>query len=555
MMKCSVLFLCLSIFFLSALQAQPLAGDYTIGGNSPDYSNFQAAVADLNTRGVDAAGVEFSVRDGIYEEAVLIKARGTSEGPIRFISESEDANAVQIKFGGSADVLRIQESSFIEFEHIKISHTGLGSSSAIEISVNSDDITIKNCIIEGQAIKSTEYAGATIYAISNTSENDCERLTIENNIVRNGTYGICIIMSQQKPEGLLVSENKIENFYGAGVLLTKLSKVVVDYNTIHTNQTGNSSAKGIELDECTGRSQITGNYIYTTEEGRLGIGLNFGSSSSTSGNEIIVANNSVQVQNKNSLCYGISQSNNSNWYLFHSNTVFVSGGTSSGNTCYNTFNAAHDTWLINNIFVNGSEASGASANKTVYIANATALAGAKNNCYYTLQSGAPFRGTFGTAYTTFNAFVAATGEINGINLNPEMLFVDGKGWKASNMALAGVGVDTSLFDEDIDGKNRLVPTSIGAHELQVVTSVIPVKQKEDIQVFYSNGYLTISSEQTSIKLFIYDLSGKKIYSTAIHKAKHEKALLPFVPDNKGIYLVNMVTSTGCNSWKVPVFDF
>ncbi|GAB4182793.1 MAG: hypothetical protein Kow00108_19750 [Calditrichia bacterium] len=46
--------------------AQPLAGEYTVGGNNPDFNTLQEAVASLEANGISAA-VTFNLRAGIYE--------------------------------------------------------------------------------------------------------------------------------------------------------------------------------------------------------------------------------------------------------------------------------------------------------------------------------------------------------------------------------------------------------------------------------------------------------------------------------------------------------
>ncbi|MDB5034104.1 MAG: hypothetical protein JWQ98_1345, partial [Chlorobi bacterium] len=48
-----------------AAQAQPLSGTYTVGGTTPNYATIDAAITDLNTRGVSAP-VIFSIRSGTY---------------------------------------------------------------------------------------------------------------------------------------------------------------------------------------------------------------------------------------------------------------------------------------------------------------------------------------------------------------------------------------------------------------------------------------------------------------------------------------------------------
>ena len=62
--------ICLLVFFLIGLQtlySQPLSGNYTIGGNSPDFNTFQEAANALVGKGVSGP-VIFSIRPGLYIE-------------------------------------------------------------------------------------------------------------------------------------------------------------------------------------------------------------------------------------------------------------------------------------------------------------------------------------------------------------------------------------------------------------------------------------------------------------------------------------------------------
>lgn len=545
-----ILFITLIFFQASHLMAQPLAGTLTVGGVSPDYQSLNDAVADLNVKGADPGGVTFSIREGDYAESLLITAKGSGSGKIRFVSEQSDADKVKISFAGASDVIRLRGATFIELEHLKISYTGTGSNSAIELSDNTDDLTVKNCIIEGAKVNSTAFAAAAIFADENLPENDCERISILENIIRFGSYGIALSMSAGKPAGLKISNNRIEDFYGSGIYLSSYGNLQITNNRVSTVQSGNSSCKGIQLDDCDGAHQLTGNYVLTRENGRLGYGLYFEGSSSVAGQEILVANNSVQVSNTSSISYGIYQSNNSNWYLYHSNTVYVSGGTSVSSNCYNTFNAADDTWLINNIFMNASTATGNSAGLVINIANQSGLAGAGNNCYFSSGAGTPFRARFGTTYNLFSEFTAASGEQNGLNIDPQMQFIDGVGWKASNPLLAGAGADTSLFLSDIEGNLRVRPTTIGAHEFQLITGH---KQpaESSLQLFYAQQQLVLRSDIKVSFIMITDLSGRLIHKALI-AAEGNELRIPFIPPAQGIYLVSVFFGNQSRSFKIPV---
>lgn len=68
MQKHTLLFFLFSFFLFLNLSAQPLSGEYTIGGDNPDFERIQEAADSLIARGVDGP-VRFLIRPGIYEEA------------------------------------------------------------------------------------------------------------------------------------------------------------------------------------------------------------------------------------------------------------------------------------------------------------------------------------------------------------------------------------------------------------------------------------------------------------------------------------------------------
>ncbi|MEZ5172031.1 MAG: hypothetical protein R2850_00595 [Bacteroidia bacterium] len=137
----------------------------------------------------------------------------------------------------------------------------------------------------------------------------------------------------------------------------------------------------------------------------MGYGIYLGTPSS-SGNNSLCANNSVQIQNAASVAYGIDQpSTNGNfWDIIH-NTVYISGGTSSSTFCYRSFTFNDESRILNNVFINAATNTGSSANQTAQINNATGFAAIDNNCYWTVNTGTPFRGDYVNFYNTWAAFM------------------------------------------------------------------------------------------------------------------------------------------------------
>jgi len=110
--------------------ATPLTGTKTIGGTTPDYATFTAAVADLQTNGVGTGGVTFSVRSGTYNERITINpVTGASSGnPIIFVKES---GTVTIAAAGTTAtncaLVTLHGADWITFDGIDVQDIGTGT--------------------------------------------------------------------------------------------------------------------------------------------------------------------------------------------------------------------------------------------------------------------------------------------------------------------------------------------------------------------------------------------------------------------------------------------
>lgn len=455
-------FVCTSVF------AQ-LTGTKTIGGTSPDYATLADAVTALNSNGVGAGGVTFNIRDGAQAGNVTITATGTAANPIVFQSESLDASLVTISSSSFADIIILNGCSYITFNELTISYTGSSSYSVFEIQNNSDNVTIQNCILNGSSSTSTTFTAAVIYASESSSVDDCDNFTVQDCQISGGSYGIYFDMSTSQPGGFTVSGTELIDNAAGGMRLGDMGAPTITGNSIHRS-ISNNSFSAIFLGNCDGQSSILGNYIYTTGSGTMAYGISLNSASSTSGNNANLANNSIQIENGSSSADGIYQNSSSEYWNIYSNTIYISGGTSTSSYCYRSFTSTDDTKIQNNVFCHAGTSTGSSANQTIYIGNTSGVGSIDYNCYYTENTGNPFRGRWpSTNYTAFSSWTSATGESNSVNIDPEMLFVAGVGWKATANDLTGDGTNLGLT-QDIDGNNRQSPTTIGAHENGAGTS-------------------------------------------------------------------------------------
>src|SRR5688572_28492659 len=117
-MKRKILLSISLLLFVIVSKAQ-LNGVYTIGGASPDYPTFSAAVTALTTVGISGA-VTFDVRSGTYVEKISIPsiAGASSANLITFQSEVGDSSAVILVDSASASsannyTLELTDADFI----------------------------------------------------------------------------------------------------------------------------------------------------------------------------------------------------------------------------------------------------------------------------------------------------------------------------------------------------------------------------------------------------------------------------------------------------------
>lgn len=482
-----------------------LSGTYTIPGN---FANLTAAATALNTDGVCGA-VVFDVTGSFTENIVINNVPGTSAvNTITFRAANADpASATLQNSSNTLYTLDLNGTRHIRIENMAISYAGTSATvSAMRLRAGASDIIIDGCLLEGRADvgTSTAYGTAVIYGNESSAVNDVQGLVIRNSTIRNGGHGIYLNMSTSRPTGLVIEDNVIENFgRGRGIFLENFTGAVINGNTIRKNNTNaGTGSYGISLTGCQGQTMVTNNYIYAEGNGILRTGIHLNTNNfSSSGNNSQMTNNSIQVINGTSLAYAIdiAFTGNNFWDIYH-NTVYISGGTSASNRVLNQgTTGVVDINIVNNIFANAStNASSYSA----YFANSPGYGNYDNNVYWWTGTGNFSRSRVGGAIlATFAAHTNASGESNSLNIDPEMTFVAGVGWKAEATGLQGAGQSFATVTADIDGTPRSTPPTIGAHEQ---TTCVQGLWTGDISVNWSEAgnwdCNTVPDQNTNVRI-------------------------------------------------------
>lgn len=492
-----------------------MSGTYTINAglaaSCTNYQDFASAISDMvsgsrsddndyrHDGGIDGA-VVFEVATDTYTERVSISAVTGASGTntITFRSASGTNTDVTLNFASSTVlgdpnyVFRFNGADYVSLEDMTIHRTGSNLySRVIDFSGDASNNTIDNCILTGiTTIQTSDYPAVIMNQSSSVQANN----VITNCEIQNGSYGMHVECDNgTRWTGFQVTDNTFTNQRRQGIYFEDMDDLIITGNSFSTNSVY-TSYQGIYLLDCeadhtisnndmvassaSGRMQygiymsqsignhtITNNYIYTTGSGTINYGIYLTGSGGSSAPNGTIANNSVQVVNGSSSSYGLNLSN-SKYHDVLNNTFYVSGGTSGATYPFYTTNTSDPANLKNNVFVNEATATTSTANRAIYVSSATAFtSGVSDNAYYTANTGSPFRGRWGSDYTTFAAYTGANGESGTPqNVDPIMNFVGGTGWKATENSLTNGAPQLTGITLDIDGTARYNPTTIGAHE-------------------------------------------------------------------------------------------
>lgn len=136
----------------------PLVGTKTIGGSSPDYATFAAAISALGSRGVGSGGVTFNIRTGTYNEFISVNAiyGASATNPIVFQKQSGTVTVMPPVSGAAQSAIVLNGASFVTFDGINVLDSSRSATNYIRrgyyltnatSTQGAQNNTIKNCSI------------------------------------------------------------------------------------------------------------------------------------------------------------------------------------------------------------------------------------------------------------------------------------------------------------------------------------------------------------------------------------------------------------------------
>lgn len=295
----------------------PLSGNYTIGGNAPDYATFNAAVSALVSAGVSGP-VTFNVRPGTYNEQISITAvTGTSgTNTVTFQSQTGNRTDVVLTYAatgtGNNWVVNLNGVSHIIFNEMTLQSTGVTFSNVVIMDNSASYNKLTNLIITAP-VATTNNTNQIL--VNLTEDGSCTGYdAVYSSTLNNGSYGVYnsfgYSCGQSYNYGMVVENDSFNNQYAGAIYEVRcLTGASIEFNNITTNSTDTSyNAIFINIQEDT----ICCNKIINCP----GTGINFANCSP------FIFNNFVEIVGT-AVNYGIEF----DWDNYCADFVFVSANT------------------------------------------------------------------------------------------------------------------------------------------------------------------------------------------------------------------------------------
>lgn len=260
-----------------------------------------------------------------------------------------------------------------------------------------------------------------------------------------------------------------------------------------------------------------------------GFGLKLGAS-----NNVKVYNNTVYGLNQN--CYDAANDEET-----YEGSLFIN-------------NSARNSIIKNNIFYNDYPRHGYHVRNTVFIENNCTGLTFDNNLYYNAYASQPVWSISGlssglmsafTAYKAYTGYDTHSPTPSGIRLiNPDLGDIINGNWslQASSPAV-GAGVNVGL-SKDYEGNSYRNPPSIGAFEC-ILTGISDVTYS-NLSLFpnpakdYFRILLFEKRTYNTLKVIIYDQSGKKVYMDSIEIMGQVSSPVS-INLSPGVYIVQVIS--------------
>lgn len=464
-------------------------GIYTIGGITPDFANFNAAVTALIIRGIDGA-VTFKIRNGTYTEQVLMNSGiiGLSNvNTVTFEAESGIRDSVRLTNSSSSTsnyLIKLQNVSYVTLRNITFLPTNSIYSRSIELAGTASFDTIENCAFINVTVANN---GVGIYAYPLAGGHH----VIRNNSFTRGINGINILgnSASSNSDGNTFNSNTFIDITGYNMSLGYMRNTRIKDNLMTCNTSGTSLQHyGISASYLNALTEVTGNKITFTTGGS---GINLSYVVGNPDTPAIIANNSMAMTGTGFASqHGLLVSYSSYTKVYHNSVNLEGTNTAVSNPSVPaqfTNNPLSTVDIRNNIFVNtGLGAAGYLANpgnmdyNLFYCSGPTVFKSFLTPLSF--QNLAAWKSYYGTNLNSLFYLPAFTSTTD-LYPNP----ADSSVWAINGR---GTHLDSTLTQNDLNGTLRPARPELGVPDLgayEVTPTALPPMATTDPAYFFNDS--------------------------------------------------------------------
>jgi hypothetical protein len=465
-----------------------MTGLYIVGNSPSDFTSINAAITDLNTRGV-CGPVTISIKeaDGPYEEKVSIATiPGVNATNTLTIKGNNAVLKSLITVTGDRGVLTLNGADYVTIDSLNVEvMDGSAYGYALVLTNSADNNIIKNSSFTTIDTSSSSFASVVIGAPGSisTASNSIYN-TLDNNLISGGYYGLTIYGSSANnalTRANSIINNRIQDFYYYGIYHYYADSTQIIGNDISrpfaTLMSSTTYATYI-----LGTSQnltIANNKIHNMfDQDPTGTGTLYGYHLSTgaaqTGKQTVVKNNVIYNIQTSGTIYGIYNSTSGNVAYYHNTVVLDYQNATAGSTYgfYQTGSATGIELLNNNFVVSRS---GTGVKYGIYMVTAATPLTTNYNNIYVPNGNVGYNSSARTTLADWqlvNSFDA-----NSISTNPifpNRLFGD---FSPASAAINNLGTPIPSVTTDIKGvlRNSTNP-DMGAYEFTPLSEDIAITE-------------------------------------------------------------------------------
>lgn len=586
----ALILLSITILFPVLIKAQ-LSGIYTIGGENTNYTTIEEAINDLTAQGVGDGGVNFLIRDGVYNEndhLTILDVAATESNPVVFQPDVDAEVEINIFLEGDFSyAFKIHNSDYITFSGIPY---GSSSTTIQNITVNGtrnddDDVFVfwyangsDNCTLKNVNINSI----SPLVAIGWSTPVYCstyevplpnagiDAFTLTDCNLRGGsTFGLFMDGELGKEfTNFHISHNTIVDWQKFGIYLkSEVHNCEIEGNEIYqTFDYARSSVYGISIHSTITGTKFHHNYIHHLKHSELAGSKGIYMYGGASGN--LIYNNIVHLvpgeTANSSKCMGISSSGDGLGNQIYYNTFYMGGVDMRGTKSYslNINNENGNLFLKNNILINertGGDVTNRHFAISLEVANSCAESDYNfisvnsientDNRYVAEVNGIPYN----TLADLQNSSGYAPRDINSLTGDPDLNMIDLHLNTESICIEAATPISEIITDFDLELRDSSSP-DIGADEFYDNVSVGHIVLNSNIQnypnPFSENTTIAFNMpEKAYVLLEIYNSNGQLIKTlvnkqleAGNHKIVWNRTDNEGLKTMNGIYFYKMLTS-------------